>query len=226
VPQASRQPVSWERIVVVTLTVERTMTIDVDFYFGLGSRYSYLASTQIDELERDHGAAVVWHPLTSGALMDMRGQNPFRGGAASGQYDCAYRRRDAEDWAAFYGVPFIEPVGRLEFDRDLPAFACLAARRLDAVEAYSREMFRMMFAEQRSQLSRDDALAAARRLGLDRAAFAELLDGDGVRRDHDHELATAKERGVFGVPTFFVEGRMFWGNDRLPLVRAALDGKL
>jgi 2-hydroxychromene-2-carboxylate isomerase len=202
------------------------MAAIVDFYYGLGSRYSYLAATQIDVLEREHGARVAWHPLTSGALMDMRRQNPFRGEPVSGQYDWAYRRRDAEDWANLYGVPFIEPVGRIEFDRDLPALACLAAKRLGEEVAYSREMFRMMFAEERTRLTRDDAVEAAGKLGLDRDAFADVLDGEGVRRDHDRELAMAKARGVFGVPTFFVEGRMFWGNDRLPLVRAVLDGRI
>jgi len=200
--------------------------MQVDFYYGLGSRYSYLAATQIEDLERGFGARVAWHPLTSGALMDLRRQNPFRGEPASGQYDWAYRQRDAEDWAALYGVPFIEPVGRLTFDRDLPALACLAAKRLGEVAAYSHAMFRMMFAEPRDGLTRDDALAAAEEIGLARVAFSEMLDRDDLRAEHDRELATARERGAFGVPTFFVAGRMFWGNDRLPLVRAVLEGRI
>jgi 2-hydroxychromene-2-carboxylate isomerase len=185
-----------------------------------------LAATQIDDLERNFGAQVVWHPLTSGALMDLRRQNPFHGEPVSGQYDWTYRRRDAEAWAAYYGVPFIEPVGRLDFDRDLPALACLAAKRLGAVAAYSRAMFRMMFAEERERLTRDDAPVAAEEVGLDREAFSQILDRDDLRAKHDRELAVARERGAFGVPTFFVAGHMFWGNDRLPLVRAALEGRI
>jgi len=198
----------------------------VDFYYGLGSRYSYLAATQIDDLERNFGVQVVWHPLTSGALMDLRRQNPFHGDPVSGQYDWTYRQNDAEAWAAYYGVAFIEPVGRLEFDRDLPALACLAAKRLGAVAAYSRAMFRMMFAEERERLTRDDALGAAQEVGLDREAFSQILDRDDLRVEHDRELAVARERGAFGVPTFFVAGHMFWGNDRLPLVRAVLEGRI
>jgi 2-hydroxychromene-2-carboxylate isomerase len=202
------------------------MTKAVDFYYGLGSRYSYLAATQIAALERDYGAEVAWHPLTSGALMDLRRQNPFHGAAASGQYDWGYRQRDAEDWAALYGVPFLEPVGRLTFDRDLPALACLAAKRMGEVVAYSHAMFRLMFVEDRETVTRDDAIETAAALGLDRRAFADALASADLVAEHDRELAAAHARGTFGVPTFFVGGRMFWGNDRLPLVRAVLEGRI
>ena len=202
------------------------MTVTVDFYYGLGSRYSYLAATQIEGLEQGYDVSVDWHPLTSGALMDLREQNPFHGEPSSGQYDWDYRQRDAEDWADFYGVPFIEPVGRLEFDRDMPALACVVAKRLGAVVDFSHEMFRMIFAQHRDSLTHDDAIAAAEEVGFDRQIFAELLSSDGIRAEHDRDLAIARDRGTFGVPTFFVGGRMFWGNDRLPLVRAVLEGKI
>jgi 2-hydroxychromene-2-carboxylate isomerase len=46
--------------------------VEVDFYYGLGSRYSYLASTQIARLERDTGARVRWRPLYSGDLFVLQ----------------------------------------------------------------------------------------------------------------------------------------------------------
>ena len=192
-PSVARQPALWERIAFNWLTVGGEMAAIVDFYYGLGSRYSYLAATQIDALEREHGARVAWHPLTSGALMDMRRQNPFRGEPVSGQYDWAYRRRDAEDWANLYGVPFIEPVGRIEFDRDLPALACLAAKRLGEEVAYSREMFRMMFAEERTRLTRDDALDGDRRRVLRSVAGNHRLPATSRR-------AGSSDPGQTGLP--------------------------
>jgi 2-hydroxychromene-2-carboxylate isomerase len=81
----------------------------VDFFYGIGSRYSYLAAMRIGWLEAETGATVRWRPLYSGRLMDLRGQNPFAGAPPSGQYDPAYRTRDVERWARFYGIPFRDP---------------------------------------------------------------------------------------------------------------------
>ena len=72
----------------------------VDFYYSIGSRYSYLASSQIAALERETGCRVVWHPLNSTTLISRRGANPFEGPPVSGQYDWSYRERDAKRWAA------------------------------------------------------------------------------------------------------------------------------
>src|SRR6476660_1441910 len=77
--------------------------VTVDFYYSIGSRYSYLAASQIDALERDTGCHVEWHPLNSHALITGSGRNPFDGAPVSGQYDWSYRERDARRWAAFYG---------------------------------------------------------------------------------------------------------------------------
>ena len=81
----------------------------VDFFYGIGSRYSYLASTQLDRLAAETGCGIRWRPLYSGDLFAARRRDPFQGDPVSGQYDWAYRRRDAERWAAYYGVLYREP---------------------------------------------------------------------------------------------------------------------
>jgi 2-hydroxychromene-2-carboxylate isomerase len=75
-------------------------------YYAVGSRYSYLASTQMATLERQTGCEVVWRPLHSADLYALRGASPFEGRPVSGQYDWDYRRLDAERWADYYGVPY------------------------------------------------------------------------------------------------------------------------
>ncbi len=198
----------------------------VDFYFGLGSRYSYLAATQIARLERDTGAEVIWHPLHSSVLIAAGGSDPFSGKPVSGQYDWDYRRRDAEDWAAFYGVAFREPVGRLEYPANLPAQAAHAAGRQDQTVAMCHRLFHLIFVDDREAFGTDEVLAQARDLGLDTAAFESDLAGETIESAIAQDVADARRRGAFGVPTFFVGDRTFWGNDRLVLVEAALKGAL
>jgi len=202
------------------------MTMEVDFYYGLGSRYSYLASTRIARIEQGTGASFRWRPLSSRALIGRRSHDPFQGEPVSGQYDWGFRRRDAEAWAAYYGVPFNEPVGRLDHDPHLPALAAIAARRQGTVVEMSHRLFRLVFVDDRRSFGRDEIVAEAVAAGLDRARFEADLDSAGVDDEHERELAAAAGRGVFGVPTFLVGERLFWGNDRLPLVEAAIRGAI
>jgi 2-hydroxychromene-2-carboxylate isomerase len=200
------------------------MSVTVDFYLGLGSRYSYLASTQIARLEKETGAQFRWHPLQSHALIASNGADPFSGPPVSGQYDWGYRKRDAEDWAAYYGVPFRDPVGRLDYSADLPARAAHAAGRQDRMVPMCHALFRLIFADDRSHFGQQDVADEARRLGLDMAAFEADLSDPALAEALLAEAAEAGRRGAFGVPTFFVGERMFWGNDRLVLLEAVLNG--
>ncbi len=197
------------------------MTV-VDFYLGLGSRYSYLAASQVGRLEAQYGCRFAWKPIASGALIDRRGDNPFRREDGIGQYGRAYREYDAAAWAAHYGIPFREPAP-FAVEADVPALACLAAERQGALVACCRALFTTIFAEGATiDAAAIDGLPA--RLGLDAAAFRRDLNAAETRARHEALIDEAEARGAFGVPTFFLDRRMFWGNDRLPLLEAVLRG--
>jgi 2-hydroxychromene-2-carboxylate isomerase len=189
----------------------------VDFYYGLGSRYSYLASTQIAGLEAETGCRVVWRPLSSGDLMAERGHNPFHGEPVSGQYEWTYRRRDAEAWAAYYGVPYREPE-RFRVDPRHLAEACIAAGRLNHLVPYSRRLFAAIFVESRviDGVVLEEIAAG---IGLELPAFHALRADPATVAAHLDTVREAQRRGAFGVPTFFAGKQMFWGNDRLVLLR-------
>jgi len=196
----------------------------VDFYFGVGSRYSYLASTQLAALGAETGARFNWLAVDSARLIAAThgGHSPFAIPNGSGQYDWGYRRKDAEAWAALYEVRFREPHGRLALDPGLLSLACTAARRLGAAEAYARTLFRAVFADNLPAVDRGVCIASAGEVGLDRDAFARVLDDVGVWEERERVTREAMERGAFGVPTFAFGERLFWGNDRLVLLRCAL----
>ena len=82
----------------------------IDFYLGLGSRYSYLAASQVERIE-----ATPRLPLRLEADRQRRAAGPPRRQSVPrrrgvGQYDWAYREYDAKCWAAYYGIPFREPL--------------------------------------------------------------------------------------------------------------------
>ena len=192
------------------------MALTVDFYYGLGSRYSYLASTQLERISAETGCRFEWYPIRSGALQELRGGSPFQGEPPSGQYEWPYRQRDAEAWAAYYGVPYREPVG-FRVDPAYLAVAASAAKRLGAVEVYSRRLFQAIFVEGRAP-GVDDLAGLAVEAGLDAQAFRAHLDDPATAEMHEAALLAAHRRGALGVPTSFVGEQMFWGNDRLVLL--------
>jgi 2-hydroxychromene-2-carboxylate isomerase len=196
--------------------------VTVDFFLGLGSRYSYLAASQVERIEAKYDCRFLWKPLASGALMDRRGANPFRGAPLSGQYDWSYREYDAKGWASLYGIPFREPA-EFRVEPIVPALACLAAEKQGALVRCCRLLFQMIFGEGVAvDAATIDALPG--RLGLDAAAFTRDFEAPQTLKLHDAQLDEAARRGAFGVPTFFLGEHMFWGNDRLPLLEAALRG--
>jgi len=190
----------------------------VDFYYSIGSRYSYLASTQIAKLERETGCRVRWYPVNGPDIRKLRGRDPFAAEPLSGQYEWTYRRYDAECWANYYGVAFREPPSP-HFDYRMLVKAATAAKRLGAVVLYSHGLFRAVWVERVWPLDEGACREAALSVGLSLSEFSEAFVDPATDDELQDTAAEAHRRGAFGVPTFFVDDRMFWGNDRLVLVR-------
>ena len=192
----------------------------IDFYLGLGSRYSYLAFTQIDRIEKTWGCRFALHPISSIELFALRNVSPFEGTLTSGQYDWAWRRRDAERWAEYYGVPFREPE-QLPPDHRLMARACHAAQAQGELRVYVKALFRAVFVDGLT-IDAGSCAALAVDLGMDGPRLARDMHSAGVEEGVSAAAREAHARGAFGVPTFMVGDDVFWGNDRLPLLERRL----
>ncbi len=194
----------------------------VDFYYSIGSRYSYLAHTQIAALECDCGVAIRWFPLQSAALMRAAGRTPFEGAAASTQYVPEYRSLDAARWAKLYGIPYREPDwAKIDFARvNLAAVA--AAAQADP-RRYSETLFQQAYGKGAG--FDDKTLAAlARSAGLDGEKLVAAIDAPEIQARHHATIEAALSVGAFGVPSFVINGEVFWGNDRIVLLRHHLGG--
>ena len=191
----------------------------IDFCYAIGSRYSYLASTQIDALKAETGCNIEWRPISSARLIARRGNSPFEGKPVSGQYEWTYRELDAKRWANFYGVPYLEPRGRVRFDAELLALASTAAKGLDKGEAYSRSLFAAMFQDSLSEIDERECISRAEACGIAAIDFQAALRAQETVDQLNETIDNAFDAGVFGVPTFVVAGELFWGNDRMILLR-------
>lgn len=196
-------------------TVPRT----VAFYFAPGSRYAYLAATQIPALTAETGAIVHWRPIHGADLIARTGQNPFDRQVRRGQYDIPYRNRDAARWAAFYGVPCRDP-GYAAIDWKRMALACAAADRLDAAERFATALYARCFVDAAPSIGDAELAAIAADCGVDGDRLLAMLGSGEAQAQADANLDAATAAGAFGVPSFVTDdGKLFWGQDRLSLLR-------
>ena len=191
--------------------------MNVDFYYTVSSRYTYLAMTQINRIVSETGCSFTWKPMNNHELMVRKGSNPFREERkVSGQYDWAYREYDAKCWAEFYNVPFVEPIS-FRIDPLYLVQSCYAAEQCGFLEAYSRRLSQAIFVESRV-IKESDIDAYAIEAGIELVAFKNAYNSsyptDRFTVLHDE----AADRKVFGVPTFVLGEKVFWGNDRLQLL--------
>lgn len=192
----------------------------IDFYFDFGSPYGYLAAEQIEAVAVRAGAEVVWRPILLGAIFKTTGGAPLTDSPLKGEYAL----RDFRRSAAFYGVPYRQP-SRFPIGTVLAARAILWARTHAAAryKALALAFYRAYFREDRD-LSQSEVVAdVLRREGLDADAVLAACAEEALKAELKAEVDQAIAQGVFGSPTFIVDGaEPFWGADRLPMLEAWL----
>ena len=197
------------------------MTRTLEFYFDYGSPYSYLADTQVEAIAQRTGATLARKPMLLGGVFKSTGNHS----PAEMPQKSAWSGFDMPLWARHYGVPFQRnpffPINTLALMRGA------AAAQIDgSFERYHPAIFKAMWIDGRNLNDIKEIAAALVGAGLDPQKFGNRIQEQDVK---DRLKATTDEavaRGVFGAPTSFVDGKMFFGNDRLPFVELALKGAL
>ena len=94
--------------------------------------------------------------------------------------------------------------------------------RGDDPDGFIGEVLADVWAREQDMSRPELVLAAAQRAGLDPAGLAEAAQGDGIEQAYKTAIADAVEAGVFGAPSYVLDGEIFWGQDRLDLLADAL----
>lgn len=191
----------------------------LDFYFDFGSPASYLAYTQISTLCADTGAALNWKPMLLGGVFQATGNHSPATIPAKGRYIF----QDFARYAGRYGVPLAMnphfPINTLALMR---AAVGLQMRGDPRFADYLRAMFQAIWVDARNMNDPATVAGVLQAAGFDPAAMVALTNEPSVKDRLKAATQEAIDRGVFGAPTFFVDGTMFWGQDRLDFVRDAL----
>jgi 2-hydroxychromene-2-carboxylate isomerase len=194
------------------------MTKKVEFYFDFGSPYSYLAHKALPAIAAARGAQILWRPMLLGGVFKATGNHsPAEIPAKS-----RWMHQDMQRWAARYGAVF-------RFNPHFPINTPVLMRGAVGMQMrgadfhrYMDAIFHAMWGEPRNLGDPAELASALRQAGLDADAFMALANDAAVKELLKKHTEEAVARGVFGAPTFFVGDEMFWGQDRLDFVAAAL----
>jgi 2-hydroxychromene-2-carboxylate isomerase len=195
------------------------MTQTVEFYFDVGSPASYLAWTQLPGLAAEAGATVAFKPMLLGGVFQAAGNRSPTEVPAKGRYIMG----ELERFAQRYRVPFSQnpyfPINTLTLMRGATG---VQMREESRFVSYVDAVYRAIWVD---AMNINDPAAVSQVLqaaGFDAAALVALAAEPEVKDRLKVVTQDAVARGVFGAPTFFVGGQMYWGQDRLDFVREAL----
>lgn len=183
----------------------------VDFWFEFGSTYSYPAAMRLGALAKAEGVSIEWRPFLLGPIFQAQGwqDSPFNIYPAKGRY----MWRDLQRVCQEQGLPLCRPS---QFPRNgllAARVACWFASE-HWVPDFARSVFAANFAEDQdiSDPQVLERILAALGLPAERLSEAQAPAAKAQLRS---ETETAVSLGIFGAPTFAVDGEIFWGNDRL-----------
>ncbi|MFC0284040.1 2-hydroxychromene-2-carboxylate isomerase [Camelimonas abortus] len=194
----------------------------IECYFDCSSPWTYLGFESLIRLAEEFGEPVVWKPILVGGIFNTINPTVYASRQNPVPQKAAYMRKDLQDWARYCGVkinwPQVFPVNSVKAMR-----GCVWLEPQGRLVPFARAVFESYWRDGRD-ISQDAELAAILdRLEIDRDAFFAAIATPEIRDQLRRNTEEVVRRGGFGSPTFFVNGDdMYFGNDRMPLIRAAL----
>jgi 2-hydroxychromene-2-carboxylate isomerase len=184
----------------------------MELWFDLASNYSYLTLMRIDRLAEEAGVEVRWEPFLLGPIFEAFGwkSSPFVLQKEKG----AYVWKDMERQAAKYGLPWRKPA-RFPQNTVLPVRVALLGRDEPWMHPFCRAMAQANFAEDRDISTVETVREVLESLSLPAAAILARVQSPEEKPKLRAQVERARALGIFGAPTFLVDGEMYWGNDRL-----------
>lgn len=193
----------------------------VDYYFATISPWMYLGHARFTELVHQHRATVHVKPANFGDVFPASGGLPLSKRAPQRQ---AYRLVELERWRKHLGVPLnLHP-------KFFPANGDLAARWIIAANDVSGEqgmaltgaIAHALWAEDRDIADQETLAVIAHGIGLDAQSLSDRAATDAIAARYAANTKEAIDRGVFGAPSYVIDGEIFWGQDRLDFVARKL----
>jgi 2-hydroxychromene-2-carboxylate isomerase len=184
---------------------------EIDFWFTMGSTYTYLTVMRLPDVQRERGVQFRWRPFHLLTILQEMKHVPFADKPAKARY----MWRDIERRAELYHIPLKVPA-------PYPIKQSVVANRVAIVgfqegwgQDFVRAAYRRWFQLGQESGSEPNLSESIREAGQNPERVLNLARTDQTNRVLEAETSEARRLGIFGSPSFVVENELFWGDDRL-----------
>ena len=185
---------------------------NIDFYFSIGSTYTYLTITRILDVEKKHDVKFNWKPFSVRAIMKEMNNIPFPKEKVN---KVNYMWRDIERRAKGYGffakTPVPYPLTQFDLANKLAILGLEEGWGID----YVRLTYKRWFQEEKEPAVDPSISEICNELKIDKNKVIEKANSDKIEKEYLANTESARKNKVFGSPSFIVGNEIFWGDDRM-----------
>jgi 2-hydroxychromene-2-carboxylate isomerase len=196
----------------------------IEFFFDISSPWTYLAFHNIQPMAAELKAPITWRPILVGGIFNTINPTVYASREQPVREKARYMRKDMQDWARkaerkIVFPPTVFPVNSVKAMR-----ACIVLEPEGKLIAFATAAFETYWGDDRD-ISQDAVLAeVCRKAGVEPDRLLGAIAEQSVKDQLKANTEEVMRRGGFGSPTIFVGGDdMYFGNDRLELVRDAVE---
>ena len=185
---------------------------NIDFYFSIGSTYTYLSVTRILDVEKKHQVKLNWKPFSVRIIMNEMNNHPFPDDKKN---KVDYMWRDIERRAEGYGFSAKTPVPYPLTEFDLAnKLAILGLKEGWGID-YVRLTYKRWFQEGKEPATEPNISEIFQELKIDKKKVMEDVVKDEIENQYQLNTNDARDNKIFGSPTFVLNKEIFWGDDRM-----------
>ena len=184
----------------------------IDFYFSIGSTYTYLSVTRILDVEKKHQVKFNWKPFSVRAIMKEMNNIPF---PKEKMNKVNYMWRDIERRAEGYGffakTPVPYPLTEFDLANKLAIIGLKEGWGID----YIKLTYKRWFQEGKEPATEPNISEICSELSLEKDKIINIANSDEITKEFLANTDSARNNKVFGSPSFIVNSEIFWGDDRM-----------
>ncbi|MFL6840737.1 MAG: 2-hydroxychromene-2-carboxylate isomerase [Bradyrhizobium sp.] len=197
----------------------------IEFFFDCSSPWTYLAFHNIQPLAKEFGLEIGWRPILVGGIFNTVNPSVYAQREKPVPLKARYMKKDLADWAGLAGLaikmpPTVFPVNSVKAMRGCIWLGHEPGQRM---VPFARAVFETYWGGDKD-ISQDAVLTdICKSIGIDPAKFFAGISEQAIKDELKSNTEEVVARGGFGSPTIFIDKTdMYFGNDRMPLIREAL----
>ena len=195
----------------------------IEAFFDCSSPWTYLAFENLKRLCLELDQPISWRPILVGGIFNTVNPSVYESRATPVPLKARYMRKDMDDWARFAGLKIVCPPKVFPVNSVKAMRGCIWLEPQGKLVAFATAVFEAYWGDN-LDISQDEVLATiCAKVGVDSAAFCAAIATPAIKDALRLNTEEVMARGGFGSPTIFVGGNdMYFGNDRMPLIRDAV----